>query len=219
MLAKKLEPLVLQNLKHIIQEHGSKIVEKAKLIHERSSAKEASKQLRQKIYGLNSQLDAMAERLAQLPKEVSAAPIFKQMEMLERKREIYKRELEYAAQFDETIWGMPVEFKTFRKFSDSLEPLLNRATPELLSKIASKLIHKVEIGPESVKVHYFGNQSHYEALKLQEAIGEMKREARKERENQKNADPGGVGAPSGAFGKNLMCIGSNSLTNGARERT
>jgi hypothetical protein len=141
------------------------------------------------------------------------------MEMLERKREIYKRELEYAAQFDETIWGMPVEFKTFRKFCDSLGPLFNRATPELLSKIASKLIYKVEIGPDSVKVHYFADQGHFEALERQEALHKMMRETKKEQEKQKNAGPGGVGTPLGVFAKNLMCVGSNSLTNGAPERT
>ena len=38
------------------------------------------KHLKSQVYGFSSQLEALAERLSQLPKFVSVSPIFKQME-------------------------------------------------------------------------------------------------------------------------------------------
>ena len=40
--------------------------------------------LRSKIMGVSSQIEALSERLSELPKEVSAAPIYRQLERLQQ---------------------------------------------------------------------------------------------------------------------------------------
>lgn len=54
-------------------------------VKESSSVNEVNS-LKAQIYGFNSQIDALAERLSELPKEVSASPIYKQMGNLEKRK-------------------------------------------------------------------------------------------------------------------------------------
>lgn len=57
--------------------------EQVKKIHAKNDSAKVYAQLKAKLYGLNSQLDALAERIAILPKAVSPGPLFKQMEKIE----------------------------------------------------------------------------------------------------------------------------------------
>lgn len=54
-------------------------------VKESSSASEVNS-LKAQIYGFNSQIDALAKRLFELPKEVTAAPIYKQMGNIEKRK-------------------------------------------------------------------------------------------------------------------------------------
>lgn len=81
----KIEPLVWDEV--------TKFLTSLKMLEETRNEIEARKKndvgikekgrLKAKISGLNSQLDALTERLSMQPKAVSPAPFFKQMEKIE----------------------------------------------------------------------------------------------------------------------------------------
>lgn len=65
------------------------IIEQAKKIfRERQRSSEFDNQ-KEKIKIVESKIEALAERLTQLPKTVSAAPVFKQMEKLEALKRLF----------------------------------------------------------------------------------------------------------------------------------
>lgn len=63
-----------------------------KAIHKNNDEESERGKLKAKLYGVSSQLDALAERLSMLPKTVSATPIFKQMEKLELVKKNWRKD-------------------------------------------------------------------------------------------------------------------------------
>ena len=85
MQAKKAEALVWTEFCRLL-ENDLFILELQSRVRELYSENDESSEkekLKAKLYGINSQLDALAERIAVLPVTVSPAPLFKQMEKLE----------------------------------------------------------------------------------------------------------------------------------------
>lgn len=155
VLAKKLEPLVIEKVEELIfgDELTKSLFEKIKDKNNELSSKKEVDSLKAQIYGINSQIDALAERLSELPKELSAAPIYKQMKGLE------DRKLETENQFEVLMLSdLEIDYKSnlkdFTAFSTSLREVWLTATPEVRSKIIQRLIHKIEVGEDSVVVHF-----------------------------------------------------------------
>lgn len=189
--AKKLEPLVLAEVEKLLydREFSKELLEKVKKLHKENPKAHKEKAAQSKIYGIHSQLDAMAERLSELPKSVSAAPIFKQMEILEQRKAELKKELK--ALENEDFVQKPASLESFDRFRESLKSVFKSSDPKIKSQVIEKLIHKVEVGVDSVKVHYYVGKGH------------VSRES-----------------ASVAGSRNLsISVSSNSLTNGAPERT
>ena len=81
-LAKKLEALVVSEVEKLMTNESlaKELLSEARKIHENRQEPQEAERLKAQVYGFSSQLEALAERLSQLPKSVSAVPIFKQME-------------------------------------------------------------------------------------------------------------------------------------------
>ena len=154
VLAKKLEPLVTEKVEELL--FSEKLItrlfgginqrlEKARNNCERDSIKA-------QIYGINSQVDALTERLAELPKELSASSIYKQMNTLE------DRKLELANKLEKVVNSSHTDFiaglKEYNDFVKNIRKLWLTASSDLKSRIIKRLIHKVEVGTNSVVIHY-----------------------------------------------------------------
>lgn len=126
-----------------------------------SSLKERER-LKAKISGLNSQLEALTERLSFLPKSVSAGPFFKQMEKLE----LLKKDLEDKLIRDGSL-SRPstlsfVKEETFRDFANYWEKFLLTANDEMKKKIVQKFVRRVEVGKDELKIHWLVDEEHYQ---------------------------------------------------------
>jgi site-specific DNA recombinase len=154
--ANKLEPLIIQEVQKLIS--GSKfskeLLIEAKNVHEGNHGVKEMERLKAQFYGYTSQLDALAERLSQLPKKVSANPIFKQMEKLETLKETCEKSIEDAKRLGSSATDKPVGLKSYSKFLDSLKDLFKNGPPEIKSKIIQRLIHRIEVGQKEVKIYY-----------------------------------------------------------------
>ncbi len=154
--AVKLEAIVCEKVESLLmnKELGEQLVVQAqKKFRDHSANKEACS-LKAQISGVNSQLEALAERLSELPKSVSAAPIFKQMEKLEEHKETYERRLEALKKEGSIGNNKPIEIKHYKVLLKALKGLWLGGDPPTKSKIIQWLINKVEVGRESVTLHY-----------------------------------------------------------------
>ncbi len=194
--AKKVEALVWAEFCKLLdnRELLFTLQNRVKEIHSKNDEGSERDKLKAKLYGINSQMDALAERIAILPREVSPVPLFKQMEKLEvAKKELEERLLRVK---DLNLSERLVSIETFEQFAEIASKAL-KENPDfnLKRSLLQKFIYRIEIGVESVKIYWNLDQEFFEKeLKIK------KPEAR---------DSG--------FLKLSANFGSQSLTNGAQD--
>ena len=89
VLSKKIEQFVWQRIEELLSqpEMAKSLIEQAKKEHESQSHVTEMDRLRNKIRGVEEQIEALAEHLTKIPKGVSPTPIFTQMQKLEATKE------------------------------------------------------------------------------------------------------------------------------------
>ncbi len=139
---------------------ASRLLDEARKVHAQKSQTDESRTIRTAIHAYEQQLEALAERIAQLPKELSAGPLFKQMEKIEALKR--KEEECLTLQQGKALNAdAPAEFAAFDQFLTALRKLKTETGgQEIRSKIAQRLIHRVEITPESFRLHFYVGENH-----------------------------------------------------------
>ena len=197
VLAKKLEPLVNEKVEELLfgDDLASRLFKNINKRIEENSSNSERDSIKAQIYGINSQIDALTERLAELPKELSASSIYKQMKTLEDRKLELSEKLEKLTKSSQADYI--AKLNEYDEFVQSLRKLWMTASSDMKSRIIKRLIHKIEVGVDSVVIHY--------NVDKRNMILETKKPSKKE----------GFFKNSNFFNLN----GSNSLTNGAQERT
>jgi hypothetical protein len=159
--AKKLEPIVLKAIKNLFSNENlaKKLFEKSKTNQTKDSKHKEIKSLKTKVYGLSSQLDALTERLAELPTNVPAKPIYDKMSSIQDfkiKTEEQLKNLEAKTTKTEEI-ASP---KDYQSYVESLIKILEEnKKPEQTAKIIKKIVKKIEVAEEKVRVHFYIGKS------------------------------------------------------------
>lgn len=94
ILAKEIEPAVWEQVESLLRNpaFAKDLILEAKNTHAKTTKSDEAKQIRERIGILNNQIEVLAERVAQLPKELPAAPFYKQMEkILQIKKQVEER--------------------------------------------------------------------------------------------------------------------------------
>ena len=169
------------------------IVDEAHEIEKKDAKNNESAILRQKLTHMKRKLESLAERLTELPKDVSPEPVFDLM----RKTETESKAL--TARIGElgTTAGarvLPVEMHSYLALMNALGKL-DQSDPEIKTKIFECLIHKVEITKDGCKIHFFAGES-----EIERGLASA------------GPAPSFIGAEAGL--NNLRSLGSRVLTNG-----
>jgi hypothetical protein len=215
--AKKLEPAVWEEILKLIHrpEIGVGILAEAEALHARKKKSGERVRIEGKVQGLQSQLEALAERLAQLPKNVPASLIYQQMEKLQALKCSEEEKLGELAALP-SRGDLPAELGSYQALLAYAQTLGKGADQaEIRSKIIQKLIQKVEVKADGFRLHYFVSQDHIQRelatkagsrLLLCPEIGSEKGSINRAAAESRRSD----------F---LIKTGSNTLTNGAPGET
>lgn len=161
--ARKVEPLVWAELEKFLNSEGfvTSLIDKVKEMNAENDDQNERKKLKARLGGLNSQMDALAERLTILPKSISPVPLFKQMEKLEEaKNELEEKLLKIA---DQNVAGRLVPMENFQSFAAyTKKVLLPNSDFGLKRRIMQKFIRKIEVGVDSIKIHWNLDKHHYQ---------------------------------------------------------
>ncbi len=159
--AEKLEKIVLNHLRRFAKDPGlvQKILEKAQQIHDQSGDHQEVRRLQLQVSGYSRNLEALTERLGELPKDVSASLIFKQMSKLEAAKKVAQERLDELKNGYVGLQELPVDFQSYQSFLELANKVLGEGgDPEVQAKIIKRLVHKIEIGMDKVKIHYYAGQ-------------------------------------------------------------
>lgn len=155
--ASKLEPLVWEKIVALLTNPstGSKILANAKKRINSNPHLAEKEKLQKTIKGVSDQIEALAEHLAAIPKGVSPEPIFKQMHRLEEMKAGFEEKLSDLRSQSEA-GEVPSTLKDFSSFCILIKRNLDAVKDaDLRNQILKKLVHKVEVTPNSFKIHYF----------------------------------------------------------------
>ena len=130
----------------------------AKYHHESQSITIESDKLKIKITSIENQIDALAEHLTKIPKGVNPESVFNQMQKLQMLKTETKAVYDKKLQSGE-IKELPINLKDYTSFLKWIKEFINiETTSEIKQKIIQKLIHKVEIKDDLVKIYLYTGQ-------------------------------------------------------------
>ena len=155
ILANIVEPLVWEKVVNLLSDpfRAKRIVDEAKRLHGQKGRAQDLERLTSKIAQIDSQTEALAEHLANLPKGVSPTPIFNQMKKLEETKDMLRSELGAIERtLDES--AMPVDLAGYEEFLAALKRGLNTVGEVAKAEIIQKVVSKVEIHPDSATIYY-----------------------------------------------------------------
>ncbi len=141
---------------------AGKLLDQTKLLYDNNSALKEKDGLKAKLHGIETQLDALAERLTQLPKSVSGKPFFKQMEKLEAGKIEIEEKL-FRLKDTGQIQDPSVALKTYEAFRESLKILVNDGfTGDTKMALIRRLVHKVRVKPDGIEIEYYMGERYFE---------------------------------------------------------
>lgn len=190
---------------------AKELVEEATRAYAENSREKEMQRLKAQIYGCNSQLEALAERISELPKSASAKTFYVQMEKVEKAKGEYEakiRDLEAQSPMLEK----PAALRDYKAFRLLLKDFFSDADKAIQAEIIKRLIGKIEVGGDFVRIHYHTTELHtqYELNNFKDALKES------------NANRRYAHQPNQGEGDNFADFfardSSNSLTNGASGR-
>ena len=157
--AKKLEPVIMQKLEELLIEPATavEIIRLAKIQHKTDGRKRDFQRAKTRAGELEGQLEVLAERLASLPKAISPAAIYKQMEKLQTmKAEADNRLAELRQRADEGQGPASIErYQELLELARSIKEAPNSGgNARVASKLVRALIERIEILPEGYRVHF-----------------------------------------------------------------
>lgn len=110
--------------------------------------------LKNRVYSINAQTEALTLRLAELPREVSASPIYKQMEKLGIEKTQFEERI-FKLKDEESEKEVPTDALTYDKLLAVLKDLkASGLTTAKKQKIVTCLIERIEIFPDKIEIHY-----------------------------------------------------------------
>ena len=198
--AERVHELVLEKVTNLIQSEqiAKKLLTQAKGIDKKDPIKVEIRRYQNRKINIDRKLEMLTERLTELPKGISATPLYGKMETLQKQRDELDRNLEEKRRDLKGLMEVPVDTENWKEFLKVFGEIFKRhLTTEQQTKLIKKLIFKIELGAKDLKIHYFVGEDH------------IKREL---------AD---LASSSFYWSKNDVATCSGSLTNGGggRNRT
>ncbi len=181
MLAKRIEPLVWEKVIECLtaDSFAKELLTAANKEHRFNPAAKEMEGHRHKVTSIEGQLSLMAERLVSLPASVSPAPIYSQMEKLEKMKAEAERALTEISS-KRVMIDPPAELKDFQIFLSTLKSWLKKSdSPNVRALIARTLIKKIVVSEVSVEVHFFIGETYVQIF-----LGEVDKRKKKGGRNE-----------------------------------
>jgi len=199
ILAKIIEPKVWERVAALLTDPSNSqlLIASALKVYEGENQIQNTDRLRSKVRGIEEQIEALAEHLAKIPKGLSPAPIFSQMEKLEALKNAA------AGEVDDILRSgvrcePPTALTDYQTYLAQIRQLLTISdSPELRTKIIQRLVHKVEVAQGTLRIHFYVGKHQFVPREPEKATG------------RDSGLTSGMAAHS-----SFLDTGSNRLTNG-----
>ena len=131
------------------------IIKEAHKIEKNNSNHKELARIKKLITGLRGHEDALIARVAELPPSVSAAPFYRQLEQVQTAKDKAENSVLEIEQGLSNERRIPIGLEDYQSFLRLVGKAFKReSVAEGRSKLFKRLIHKIEIGTDRVKIHF-----------------------------------------------------------------
>lgn len=156
--AEKVHEIVLEKVTELLndEKRAMKLLSRAHKLDKKDPIKADIRRFQNQRANIDRKLEVITERITELPKEVSAKTLYSKMGRLQKQRdevclliEDKKRELKGLVQ-------KPATKDSWREFLQVFSKIFQtHLSIDDQTKLLKTLIHKIEIGENDLKIHYF----------------------------------------------------------------
>ncbi len=224
--AKLIEPVVWDEIRKFLMcdDIAKELIKLAKENIQPDSKPKEIEKLKNKLSSLKFQMEALAERLSQMPKGLDPKPIFDQMTKIQTLSIEYDtqiKDLQLESENEQTV----VDISSLSSFIKTIRELLcNENNPIIKSQIIHKIVSKILVTPDGMEVHFHIGQDYYKreldltGSRLIQGTNDLAKIAQHEKSEgqvlkfRKRSQP--LEKYLAKVQKNTLDTSSNSLTNG-----
>lgn len=174
--AEKIEPVVWKAVTSFLlsSEVAQSLLDSVRRLLPENKAVAEIGRLNKKAQAIALQTEALAERVARLPKGMNEKPFFDQMMKLQETQSLIENqifELKNQPQPDDVI-----ALEDLTNFTASLKSLIKKAnnSPETQTEIIRKIVHRIEIHKNGCDIHFHIGQRYYRQEFEEKDVGASK---------------------------------------------
>ncbi len=218
--AELIEPKVWKDVKEFLtdEELAKELLAKAKSVKPQDSKEAKRDKLKANLAKAEAQVEALAERIATLPRGLDPKALYGQLSRLQENRDRLMQESE-ASNAETALMDEYVSLESLSAFTEGLRRQLDAGDedPEIQAAIIRKIVYKIEVLPEGYEIFYHAGLNHY-AAELGDSPGSaFFRFADGTNEKRPTFNPRRGGSkPFKKFEESV--VGSTFFLNGGRER-
>ncbi len=164
--AVRIEPLVWHDVKEFLTSEvlAKELLASAVVRAPKDSGKDRIAKLDSAFKKADAQVEALAERIAALPRGLDPKALYAQLERLQAGRDRAALAFEEAKK-DERPADEYVSLDSLKAFTEGLRKQLDLGdtNPEIQSAIIRKIVHKIEVLPDGYEIFYHAGLNHYQA--------------------------------------------------------
>jgi hypothetical protein len=155
--AKLIEPFVWEKVTELFRnsDFAKSIIEEAKKISAEEVQNQEDTPLKSRLMVIVRKLETLTERLSELPRGVSADPIYVQMRRLTEEKGDLERRLQ-ESDLRQVHPRIPAHFNSYTALLDGLAEIAKRGgSADAKASVIKTLVHKVEVKKEGLRIHFY----------------------------------------------------------------
>lgn len=161
--AKKIEPIVWQDVKRLLidETYRKHLFKEAQGLKQDQTATKTFEKLKSKLASFDYQIEATAERVSTLPKEMDVKPIYDQILRLQKSKSDLDLDL-IATKASVQTQEEPICVDSFEALTDCIKQIIRKEErPDAMAAIIRKLIQKIEVTESGIIIHYHVGKNHF----------------------------------------------------------
>ena len=161
--ATKVHELVLEKVGKLIQSEktAKNLLSRARGIDKKDPVKSEIKRFQNKKINIDRKLEMLTERLTELPKEISATPLYSKMTNLQKQKEELDHLLESKRRELKGLMENPADIQNWKEFLSVFGKIFHsHLTVDQQTQLIKKLIYRIELGVNDIRIHYFVGEDH-----------------------------------------------------------
>lgn len=161
--AEKVHELVLEKISELLsdEKRAMNLLNRAHKLDKKDPVKADIRRFQNRRSNIDRKLEAITERITELPKEISAKSLYTKMEQLQKQRDEVTQLIQEKQRELKGLMEKPSSVENWKEFLEVFGKIFKtHLSVDEQTKLLKTLIYKIELGQKDLKIHYFVGEDH-----------------------------------------------------------